>query len=454
MSDEEIVASIRWYQLGQLKNTQNLYMNEKFADTWFSFDANGKSDNGTDALAHCVPAHKALLAAASDVFEAMFYGQLKENGIINVTDASKSAFSQFLQFFYLSEVKVTTEHVEDLLYLGQKYNVTECILTCVQFLKDSLTDANVCTVLSNAIFYDQIELMELCERRILVNTAEIIQSVDFLHCDRRVLKHILKMNILSCAEFNVFEACMAWIGARNAEEKFPSNALIDTYLGDLFYEIRFASMTIQEFCALATVHESKLQPEDFMAITHIIGKSECIQSNTKFNRMPRQAKWNVAAIMRCNRELGYTIPRRIPLDTEEDTVFSVNTPLLLGSFMCAKIVVGGYHCRVLLSPLPFHVEISETKDLVNVNAKILSTMTVDLQSTDTHILLTQPILIRPRHFYKISIKKFPEEHCFFSQDLKTEVQLDADIMVKFHNDRAAAKRRFVGLVSSLKFNKV
>lgn len=45
-----------------------------------------------------IPAHKIILAAASDVFKAMFYGSLKEQGDIRIVGATVSAFKEFLSF--------------------------------------------------------------------------------------------------------------------------------------------------------------------------------------------------------------------------------------------------------------------------------------------------------------------------------------------------------------------
>lgn len=446
------IASMRWYQLGQLKNTEKLYLNQKFADIWFSFDANGtKTDNLP--LDQCIPAHKMLLAAGCDVFERMFYGELKENGIINQPDVSKSAFAEFLQFFYLSEVHLTIENITAVLHLGHKYDATECFDTCITFLKDSLTDDNVCTVLSEAMLYDQMELMKLCERRILVNTEAVFQSTDFLDSNRSAVDHILKMEMLSCSEDRVFEACMAWVCAKSKEE-VPSRESVMTWLGESYYAIRFASMTLQQLCALFPTFKAVLR-HDFLTATHLIAKTGGF--STKFNSSPRQAKWNAAAAIKCNRVFCSLISRYYELDSEEKTTLSVNAPLLLGGFTCAEVVIGRNirSARRLQSTLMAQVEISEVTDLASDNRKMLSNTTIFLDSKNTHILLSQPILVRPRRFYIITIKKFPEDHGFISPNFKTEIELDADIIVKFHNDRTtASQNRFVGLISALEFNRI
>lgn len=60
------------------------------------------------------------MAIDSDVFKAMFYGNLKEGDDIRVIEVSDAAFREFLQFFYLSELDLTDENIAAVLYLGHK----------------------------------------------------------------------------------------------------------------------------------------------------------------------------------------------------------------------------------------------------------------------------------------------------------------------------------------------
>lgn len=72
-----------------------------------------------------IPAHKMILASMSPVFHQMFYGELAESGDIRVADASAEAFTEFLQLFYKSEVKVTTENIAEVMRLIYKYDVSD-----------------------------------------------------------------------------------------------------------------------------------------------------------------------------------------------------------------------------------------------------------------------------------------------------------------------------------------
>lgn len=106
-------------------NTAKLYLNTKASDICFIF--------GYER----VYAHKAILAAGSDVFDAMFFGQLKENAEIEIVDAWVAAFREFLQFFYRSEMQLTTEHLGEVVILCRKYQVDDALKACEDRIKES-----------------------------------------------------------------------------------------------------------------------------------------------------------------------------------------------------------------------------------------------------------------------------------------------------------------------------
>lgn len=85
-----------------------LYSDSKTADVHFTFDSS--TNYGTEIR---IGAHKNLLAATSDVFGAMLYGELKETGDIRVIDVSDAAFKEFLQYFYQRTVKLTAENIAE-----------------------------------------------------------------------------------------------------------------------------------------------------------------------------------------------------------------------------------------------------------------------------------------------------------------------------------------------------
>lgn len=91
-----------------LESVAALYHDSKTADVHFTFES-----SSNDGIETRITAHKSLLAATSDVFGAMLYGELKETGDIPVIDASDAAFKEFLQYFYQRKVKLTAENVAE-----------------------------------------------------------------------------------------------------------------------------------------------------------------------------------------------------------------------------------------------------------------------------------------------------------------------------------------------------
>lgn len=95
---------------------QKLYLKSRKADVHFIFESNGNSER--------VPAHKILLSSASEVFDAMFYGSLKEQGDIKIVDASAEAFKQFLRLFYFNHIELVMDTVAEVMYLGRFFIYT------------------------------------------------------------------------------------------------------------------------------------------------------------------------------------------------------------------------------------------------------------------------------------------------------------------------------------------
>lgn len=104
------------------KTFSEMYLNSRFADVHFTFPSDEQFQE--------VPAHKMVLASASPVFAAMFFGPLKESEVVKIHDTNAGVFKEFLQFFYLSEVKLTMANLEEVVWLGDKYDMQQCFEQC------------------------------------------------------------------------------------------------------------------------------------------------------------------------------------------------------------------------------------------------------------------------------------------------------------------------------------
>lgn len=150
-----------------LDTVTKLYLDSETADVHFVFGSN-------DDPPRRVPAYKNLLAGASDVFKAMFHGQLKGMGDIPVNDVSAAAFEEFLQCFYIAETTMSIENIADVMCLADRYIVQKCLDICVKILKTSLTVDDMCFGLGLAILYSQKESKQHCDR--LLYTRKLYSS--------------------------------------------------------------------------------------------------------------------------------------------------------------------------------------------------------------------------------------------------------------------------------------
>lgn len=516
-----------------------LYLDAETADVFFIIGSDKSSS-------HRIPAHKNLLAAASDVFKKMFYGPLKERGDVIVDGANAAAFDEFLQFFYIDNVELTIENVAEVMDLGHKYNVIKCFDLCVEFIKDTLTDDNICNGLSLAFLYDHVGLRRFCDNRIIVNTSAVLKSANFIECDRHILTHILNINLFSCPETEVLEACMAWVKAASKQENLTKE-LVQAHLGELFYNIRFASMKMKDVATLTGPYGFLFSFDEYKEIIQMIELP--IYQPTIFKAKPREIPWNKGAVVVCDRSIANrpnTFPRS--MRRVEVIAFSTNEPILLGSLICTSLIdqrgkestrtkqlvevtiveISGVDIpdsddddENILEMEPFLVparnnsiepssqpstqvspqpsiplnggnntrENSRTMDSVRVmqqaqitheeessdddeeepNAendddndddydlifeKTISNLKVYLRSKSrTKILLSKPVLIRPGFLYEIRIQQTPLKHCYNAKVLKTRVQLDSGVTIRFHPDSLHNIKRY-GLVTALEFNSI
>lgn len=497
-----------------------------------------------------IPAHKNLLAAASDVFKRMFYGPLRETDNVRIDGVNGTAFKEFLQFFYIENVKLTIENIADVMDLGHKYNVTKCSELCVEFLKDTLTDDNICTGLSLAMIYDLNELKDFCKKRIIANTSAVIRSAGFLECDRSILEYILNINLFSCSEMDIFDACMAWVRARSKQDALTKE-IVHTHLGHLFYAIRFASMKIKDVANLTNPYGFLFSFDEYKEIIQLI-ELPAFQPQF-FATAKRELPWNKDAVILCDRSIlnrSNTFVR--PIRRIEATAFSTNEPILLGSLICTSLAdhrgrpptgrakqlvevtiveISGVdidesgpdddddllaefmaqsniarnesfpvtsrriesaitqptvgenrphvHPELPVSvsvpgPIPIPVpeddsdddeeedEQQENNNETNDNdddydliyEKRISNLKVYLRSKSrTKILLSKPVLIRPGFLYEIRIQQTPNKSFYNAKQLRTMVQPDSDVTIRFHPDSIHSIKKY-GLIVGLEFNRI
>lgn len=108
------------------KNLSKFYENNKFTDVTIICGN------------HKFHVHKNILAGVSPVFQAMFESEMQEasSNIIQMTEVNPEAMKIFLKFLYADEIIIPIDIVEDVLDLGEKYNLKDLKYICELKLKD------------------------------------------------------------------------------------------------------------------------------------------------------------------------------------------------------------------------------------------------------------------------------------------------------------------------------
>lgn len=434
-----------------------LYLNSDLGDVTFIFKNTDDDEK--------VSAEKSILAAGSPVFHAMFFGPMKEKGVVEIVDSSPEAFKEFLQFFHLENVKLTMANMEEVAALADKYDMLGCFNNYVTSFVGKLSLDKICWGYQLAIISKNEALKQYCEMPICEYPNDIFNSSTFLHCNQTVLKHILLLDDLMCEESDIFEACFSWAKfacVQNGLDETDPRAL-KKQLGECFYLIRFNAMAPEIFVTL-TVSYEKMFTRDELA--HILYRSSDKFTSNKFSSYPRLfPEWDSNKVLPCKPGSASTT---YYIQNPESVWFSANRPLLLGEFDCWPLRHGSYSVNlnfdITINEMNMNtvegaeategaepVERAEAKSSTKIIFKGTVQITGD-KSMKVH--LPRPIAVRPKKIYQIILEASTNSSGYHSACMQwpSEHKLNDKTILSFHQNRSKIECR--GLVSCLHFNEL
>lgn len=374
-------------------------MNENFADFHFVFNENG--------VRKWIPAHKAILATLSDVFAIMLNEQWNEKNEAEITATSSSVFTEFLQFFYLSQVKVSAENILEVIHLANMYNMPKCVELCVEHIKENLTIEDVCAVLDTALQLDLIKLKDHCLTKIGQGTTRVLSTEGFIRCSKAALKSIMSLDMVDvdCEEIVLFNASLNWAKHACDVNKIDptNNANVRAALSEALHEIRFATMKPSEVAQCVTENEGLFQTHELEDLFFAIGSNK---SQAKvFKKTPRKIyskPWEESKQVKCNLVSGDSISHT--LTGIESTSFEISKSLLfggieLGEIMEVEIVDDNvYTRRYDIIPARFTLKI-----LSNQQHTILQ-QTIQSDALNSFFKFERPLPLRPNTEYEVRIE--------------------------------------------------
>lgn len=222
-----------------LQQQVEMYGNTVMADVYFTLKEGGQSKR--------IAAHKVILAAASPVFKAMFYGGLPEKGDVEIIDATPSEFEIFLQAIYGMYKNISIGNISDTMRLADKYGCNGVMHVCTSYLNEDINKDNVCFAVSLIKYYTP-GVIDKCADVMLENADYVLQSEGFADVDRETLDRILQV-VVPHANGKVFaEGCMKWAEKACEKELIEATPVnLRATLGLCFLYIVFEEMRMHEF---------------------------------------------------------------------------------------------------------------------------------------------------------------------------------------------------------------
>ncbi|XP_006012911.1 ectoderm-neural cortex protein 1-like [Latimeria chalumnae] len=164
---------------------------------------------------HTFPCHRAVLAACSRYFDAMFGGGLKESrdAEVNFHDSlHPEVLGLLLDYAYSARILINEENAESLLEAGDMLQFHDIRDASADFLEKNLHPVNCLGMMLLSDAHQCGRLFELAWQMCLVNFVNVCKTEDFLHLPKdKLLELILSEELEVEDESLVYEAVLDWV---------------------------------------------------------------------------------------------------------------------------------------------------------------------------------------------------------------------------------------------------
>ncbi|XP_010191068.1 PREDICTED: kelch-like protein 9 [Mesitornis unicolor] len=165
----------------------------------------------------CFPAHKIILASASNYCKVLFVGNLQRagslDGNIRLKAVSAAGLRNVLDFIYSNELDLSLQNIEETFKAAETLLVREVIKLCFRFLEGCLNCENCMDVLNIAKKLGPAELTQKAMCYVGQHCKHILRDPRCLNdLDRGTLCDILdRSDSEGCSELELFRAAVSWL---------------------------------------------------------------------------------------------------------------------------------------------------------------------------------------------------------------------------------------------------
>uniref|UniRef100_A0A8C6U2F0 Kelch-like family member 6 n=1 Tax=Neogobius melanostomus TaxID=47308 RepID=A0A8C6U2F0_9GOBI len=193
------------------KGMENLRVNRELTDVILSVQ-------GED-----FPCHRAVLAAASHYFRAMFCSGLRESHEerVEMKGLESATMRTLLDYTYTGRALITESNVQRILEAASQFQFLRVVEACAGFLSKALHLDSCVEILNLAESHAITSLKTTAQDFIISQFAKVAAQRDFLELPADTLETVLQRDDLNVTfEEFVFDALMRWVRAK-PEERSP-----------------------------------------------------------------------------------------------------------------------------------------------------------------------------------------------------------------------------------------
>ncbi|CUG88140.1 Hypothetical protein, putative [Bodo saltans] len=223
-------------------------------------------------------AHRAILAARSEVFYQMLYGGMKESHekriVVEAQDPDN--FFTVLQWAYSGRVRMSAREVLGVLQLANYYAFPDLEEHCRTLASSFIDNPNVVSLLDSAIEIGEESIIDLALAYISVNAITTISQPSWLTLCKMGVEKVLALDELDCAECLLYDRTMDWIQHNSEGDAANEKSLLAAFLPrirlpqlsvkDLLEKVKPTVNTLQvHFQEYVEALEYKLCPQHFFS---------------------------------------------------------------------------------------------------------------------------------------------------------------------------------------------
>ncbi|KAL7879325.1 hypothetical protein SRHO_G00015790 [Serrasalmus rhombeus] len=166
------------------------------------------------------PCHRAILAAASLYFRAMFCNDLREKheDCVNIKGIDAENMKILLDYTYTSKVHITKENVQKTLEAASLFQFPRVVEACAVYLAEALQPENCVGILRLADTHALAGLKTQAQVYLVQHFGQVCSGEELPELPAAELMALLQRDELGVSqEEQVFEAVMHWVRADRAE---------------------------------------------------------------------------------------------------------------------------------------------------------------------------------------------------------------------------------------------